>query len=199
LGTIAYTQARAGQAEAALQTAQTIENPDRRSTALGHIAEAQARAGQAEAALQRAQAIADPYWRSVALRDIVKALVASGNDTRAAQGILQEAMQTLNAVSHEWQRTELLESIACLQVSVGVPDQAMTTTRLILINRHEHLPAIVESFLQANDRSAFKELLIPCAFHLQSAWKVCGMLARAYPEQSTAIAEAALRFTRTAV
>jgi hypothetical protein len=199
LRTIADMQAEAGQVEAARQTAQAIPDLDRRSTALLAIAEAQARAGQVEAALPAARAIADPYWRCRALQDIVEGLVASGNDAHAAQGILQEAVQTLNAVPHEWRRTELLESIACLQVSIGVPDQAMTTTRLILIDREKRLPAIVQSFLKANDRTAFKELLIPCAAHLESAWKVCGLLAGAYPEQATAIAEVALCFTRMAV
>ena len=42
-----------------------------------------------------------------------------------------------------------------------------------------------------------KELLIDCAAHLESAWKVCGLFARAYPEQASAIAAVALPFART--
>jgi hypothetical protein len=77
-------------------------------------------------------------------------------------------------------------------------DQAIATVRLILVEREKHLPAIVGSFLEANDRTVFKELLIPCAAHLRSARAVCGILARAYPAQAAAIGQLVLRSGRPA-
>jgi hypothetical protein len=196
LGDIAVAQARAGQTEAALQTARALDDPARRSQALREIAAAQARAGQTEAALQTARALDDPAQRSQALREIAAAVVAAANPIQVAHDLLNEARHTLNNLLEEKVRAGLLESIARIQVRIGLPDPAITTARLILINREEHLPAIVDSFLQANDRTAFKELLIPCAAHLESAWNVCTLLARAYSEQASAIAQVALCFTR---
>jgi hypothetical protein len=36
------------------------------------------------------------------------------------------------------------------------------------------------------DKEHFKRLLIPCAYYPDAAYKMCGLLARLYPEQATA-------------
>jgi hypothetical protein len=200
---VAAAQEQAGQAEAgrltleqALQAATAIDDPDPRSEALVHVAAAQARAGQAEAAIQTACAIDDPDQRSEALRCLAAELVGAANRGQAAPDIPQQAMQAMSAVSSEQERAGLLESVARIQVRSGLSDDAIATARLILVEREKHLPAIVQSFLEATDRTPFKELLISCADHLQSAWAVCGLLARAYPEQAAAIAEVAVQIGR---
>jgi nitrate reductase NapAB chaperone NapD len=70
---------------------------------------------------------------------------------------------------------------------------------LILVEREKHLPAIVQSLLETSDRQVFKELLLACAAHRDSAWAVCGLLAQAYPERASAIAQVALQFSRKSV
>jgi hypothetical protein len=140
--------------------------------------------------------IEEPDRRSAALRAIAEQLVGAANCVQAAQDISQEALQAISAVSSEQERAGLLESVAGIQARSGLSDQAIATARLILVEREKYLPAIVGSFLEANDRTAFKELLISCAAHLQSARAGCGLLARAYPEQAAAIARVALQFGR---
>jgi serine protease Do len=207
---IAVAQAQAGQPqEACLTFAQAIHvaarigDAEEQSESLRAIAAAQAQTGQAEAARltfeqarQAAGAIGEARRQSEALQAIAAAQAQAGQ-AEGAQEMLRAAMHELEAASDERQRVELRERIAYLQVSIDAPHQAMATARLILVEREKHLPAIMESFLQAKDRTAFKELLIPCAAHLESAWAVCGHIARAYPEQVTAIAQVAVRFTST--
>jgi hypothetical protein len=212
---IAAAQAQAGQAEAsrlhveqALQTAHAIEVPSRRSLALGGLAAAQAQAGQAEAArlsfeqsLQSAQATEDPEQRLRALQDVARELVFAGTQGQALPDILKEAVDALAAVwgeqnFNEHDRAEGLREVASIQAGLGMSEQAVATARSMLVDRQEHLPAIVGSFLEAGDRTGFKELLIPCAAYLQSAWVVCGLLAQAYPQQASAIAQVALLFGR---
>jgi hypothetical protein len=193
---VAAAHAWAGQVEAALQAARAIENPDRRSEAWEHLVEAQARAGQAAAAIHTACAIEGPDRRAEALRSLGAKLVGAAHSGPVAQAISQEVLQAMSAVSSEQERAGLLESVAHIHVRSGLADQAIATARLILVEREKHLPAIVKSFLEARDRTAFKELLLSCAGHLQSAWEVCGLLARAYPEQATAIAQVVLQLGR---
>ncbi len=90
----------------------------------------------------------------------------------------------------------MIRNIAGDQARTHLPDEAIVTAGVILVDREKHLPALVESFLQGGDRAAFKELLIPCAAQRESAWKVCGLLAQAYPEQVAAIAQSCKQFVR---
>jgi hypothetical protein len=137
------------------------------------------------------RATADPYRRSDALQAIAAALVAAPHQIQAVPDILNEAMQALSTLPSDNRLAQSLQDIACTYVRIGLPDQAIATARLILVEREQHLPAIVEGVLQANDRTALKDLLISCAAHLKSAWSVCVQLARAYREQLAAIARGA--------
>jgi hypothetical protein len=187
--------ASAGQVEAALQAAGAIDGAFWRAEALRAVAHAQAQGGQVESALRTARAIDERDGRIRALQ----AIAASCLDTdqvEAARSILNELLAGATGGTSEAERASVLQMIACTQVKAHQSEQAIATARLILVDREEHLPAIVERFLQANDRTAFKELLISCAAHRQSAWAVCGMLAGAYPEQANAIVEVAVLFGR---
>jgi len=260
LGAIAAAQAGAGQVEDALQTAEAIGNPGQRAEALGAIAAAQARAGQVEDALEMVQSIDDPYWRAKSLGDIAAAQARAGqakevrltfaqalqaaqaieaayprakllwdiaaacvdaNDIESAQSSLKAALHANTAFFREKMgflhpgylvdddeptpgtaflreddRAQLFHRLACIQAKARLSVQAIASSSLILVARDKFLPGIASSFLGANDRTAFKELLIPCAAHLRSAWAVCGLLPRAYPEQISAIARVAVQFAR---
>jgi hypothetical protein len=226
LGEVAVALARAGWAEAAhdtfeaaLAAAVSVEDPLKRPQALLEVAAALARAGQAEAALRATKnsvlwgvatwpqaeaeatlrvslAINHPYWRSRALGEVTE--VDTDVNCWEAGETLRGALHAANALPSESERALLLGRIACFQAKARLTDQAIATSSLILTEREKHLPALIESFLQADDRTYFKELLVPCAAHLESAWKVCGLLAGAYPEQSSAIAQVVLPFARKA-
>jgi hypothetical protein len=41
---------------------------------------------------------------------------------------------------------------------------------------------------KVNDRKNFKQLLVPAALSLETAYPICGYLAQLYPEQAAAVA-----------
>jgi hypothetical protein len=69
----------------------------------------------------------------------------------------------------------------------------MLTAQTILTNRSEHLPAIASAFADTGNKEGFKRLLIPCAYYLDAAYQMRGLLARLYPEQATKVAEVVLK------
>jgi hypothetical protein len=44
--------------------------------------------------------------------------------------------------------------------------------------------------VEAGDKENFKRLLVPSAYSLDAAYRMCGLLARLYPEQAAAVAGA---------
>ncbi len=59
----------------------------------------------------------------------------------------------------------------------------------MLSDRNTHLRDIALLFAETGDRVNFKQLLIPCAYYLDTAYQMCGYLARLYPEQASAVAK----------
>jgi len=188
LSAIAAAQAQAGDiAEAsetfsiALQTAKAIKDKGKRAWALSAIAAALAQAGDiAEAsetfsiALQTAKAIRNEFERLHALRAVAKAQAQVGDITAALQSALE--------IKDEWQR-------ALVQAEIGDGQGAVETAELILTERNTRLPKIAEALFKAGDLPNFKRLLRPCAFYLDAAYTMCGLLAQAYPAQVAAIAK----------
>jgi hypothetical protein len=75
-------------------------------------------------------------------------------------------------------------------VQAGFVEQAVQTTEKIYTTyRQEYLPAIATALAEASDKENFKRLLIPCASYLDSACRMCGLLARLYPEQAAEVAK----------
>jgi hypothetical protein len=60
---------------------------------------------------------------------------------------------------------------------------------MIPTDRHRHLPPITVALTEAGNRENFKRLLIPCAHYLDAAYRVCELLAEAYPDQRDSIAK----------
>jgi tetratricopeptide (TPR) repeat protein len=77
--TIAYVQARAGFAEAALQTAETIDEPRWKNSALRMIAMAMARRGDVQPAIELAEKVGDEKTREEALQAIAEARAEAGD------------------------------------------------------------------------------------------------------------------------
>jgi hypothetical protein len=48
---------------------------------------------------------------------------------------------------------------------------------------------IAAALATVKDKEHFKQLLLPCAYYLDAAYRMCGLLARLYPEQAAAVAE----------
>jgi len=76
-----------------------------------------------------------------------------------------------------------------MQIKGGYGEHALHTAKLILTSREMHLPQIADALVDVGDKDHFKRLLIPCACYLDAAYLMCGLLARVYPEQASAIAK----------
>lgn len=192
LGAIAGALAQAGEFDLALQTAQAIEDEEEQAEALRVIAEALAQAGQFDRALQTAQKIKGGVERARALRSIAEAQARVG-EVQSARETFTLALQTAQQIEDEAKRAEALGAIAESQVKAGFSEQAVRTAGLILTKRNEHLPEIASALVEAGDKEHFKQLLIPCAYYIDSAYEMCGLLARLYPEQAGAIAEVVMQ------
>jgi hypothetical protein len=58
---------------------------------------------------------------------------------------------------------------------------------MIRTERKWQFPAIAAAFVEKGDKTNFKQLLIPCSYSLYAAYRMCGYLARLYPEQVAAV------------
>ncbi|GAB4276761.1 MAG: hypothetical protein Fur0025_02190 [Oscillatoriaceae cyanobacterium] len=50
------------------------------------------------------------------------------------------------------------------------------------------MPEIAAAFVKTQDKAAFKQLLIPCAYYPDTAYQMCGYLAQLYPAQAASVA-----------
>ena len=156
---------------------------------MGEIARAQIDVGHLDTAITTAQAIAEPSERTGVLESIAARYLC--DDQACPFDILREAMMQ---TAKEVRRGSFLAKLAGLSAKYASSAEALTIGRLVLDFREWNLPRIIEAMLQAKDRTFYKELLIPCAAHRESAWAVCGLLAQAYPEQIADVARVAHQF-----
>ncbi len=97
------------------------------------------------------------------------------------------ALQAKDKIDDEKKRVESLRSIAQIQAIAGFGEQTVKTVEAILINRNQYIPKVAVFLVETGDRQNFKKLLIPCAYYLDSAYEMCGYLARLYPEKAEAV------------
>jgi hypothetical protein len=191
LQAIAAAQAQSGYFADALQTTTTIERKQAQIQALTSIAIAQIQVGQEEDADRT-------FATAIQITATVK---GERKQTEALQGILNAqiqaerfmyALQTVAAIEREPEQAEVLRRIATAQARAGFGSDALQTAETIRTDREKHLPAIAEALLDAGDHAHFKQLFRPCAAYLESAYTMCGLLARAYSDQVNAIARVVL-------
>ena len=187
---IAAAQAQVGDFSAAFETIKRIKDPFYRMLylpeALRDIAAAQAQANEFSLALETAKGIKDVSYRAEALRDIVAA--------QAQVGDFHTALETTQGIEDSRYRAEALRDIAVAQARVGFNEKAVLTAETLFIDRNIHLPKIAEVFVKADNKKHFKQLLIPCAYYLDSAFRMCGLLAWIYPKQAIEVAKKVSEF-----
>jgi hypothetical protein len=184
---IAKAQAQAENFTAAIETARQIDRSDYWAEALIEIAKAQAQAENFTAAFETAQQIDHSKYRAQALIEIAKAQAQAENFTAA--------IETAQHIDYSYDRAQALFEIAKAQVEAKLSEQALLNAEKIIIDRNEHLPEIAAAFVETDDKENFKQLLIPCAYYLDVAYKMCGYLATLYPTQATDIAKVVQDFT----
>jgi uncharacterized protein YerC len=184
---IVQSQVQATKINDAYETAAAIEWYTLRAKALATIAVTQVQIGQEHIAHQtfaeavQVAAMVDDLQRAGTLEAIALA--------QTQVGYFSDAFRSAIAITTNTEKCSgTLQKIATAQARAGFGFDALVTAEAILTERENHLPAIAEALLDAGDLANFKQLLIPCANYLEAAYTMCGLLARAYPDQANAIA-----------
>ena len=117
--------------------------------------------------------------------------MAKGGFREAAHQRFQQALVAAGNIDNENNRGWAFREIDSLQVEAVFGEQALTTSQAILADRHQHLPDLAGK-LASVDKDLFKRLLLPCAYYLESAFRMCPLLARLFPERAMSVAEIVL-------
>jgi len=190
---VAEAQARVGELDAALATlAATFEaaqENEEKCEILRRIGATEFEAGKRDAAHETlksaglvAREIEGDFQRAAALREIALVWAKAGESEERDDSFLA-AIEPVR--SSAW--PEALKDIAIAQAQAGSGDRVARTAQIILSNRNQHLPEIAKALAAAGDKETFKLLLVPCAYYLDAAYSLCGLLAQIYPEQATAV------------
>jgi AAA ATPase domain/MalT-like TPR region len=197
LTTIAVARSTVEETEAALATlaelledalAQESHKRNNRNDDLFTIAAAYAEAGELVTALNITDKIEDGWLQLRALRIITWEQFKKG-EKEALLKTFDAALQAKDKIEDEKKRVEALRAIAQIQAMAGCGEQTVKTVEAILTNRNQYVPKIAAFLVETGDKQNFKKLLIPCAYYLDSAYEMCGYLARLYPEQASAVAK----------
>jgi tetratricopeptide (TPR) repeat protein len=135
-----------------------------------------------ERALALVRRISNEDYRSRALKVLAVAQTRFG-DYVASRQVLDE-------ITRESDRRWAQKEIAELQARAGCAAEAVRTVETALIERRKLFDELAQVFSEIGDREGLKRLLRPCAHEINSAYHLCGLLAKSYPEQLTPLAEA---------
>jgi len=160
---------------------------------LEYIATVQAWAYMFSDALKTTLSIGDLRNRAEAMKKIA-ASQAEAVKTDEALATFADALEIAQKIKYPDYRESVLWEIATAQAQVGFSEQAVRTAEIPFKERNIHLPRIAEILAEVDDKKHFKQLLIPCASYLDSAFSMCGDLAQLYPEQAAGVAEKMLEF-----
>lgn len=198
LSSIAVAQMALGDREVALaifsealeivteETTQAIKtNPD---SLLSRIAADQAEAGEITLALENVNKIEDRLEQVITLYDIA-AFQWNKGDKEEILNTLNAAIKAQEKITDEYKQLQAIDLIAYIQAMAGQVEQALRTAEKKLTNRHQLLCNIATILDQIQDKDNFKKLLISCAYSSDTAYKMCTLLARLYPEKAEAVAE----------
>jgi tetratricopeptide (TPR) repeat protein len=159
---------------------------DEQAMELWGIVQVQAKMRDFANALETAQQINVGHRRVDALKTIAEA--------QAEAREFAAALELVRQINDEWKRSETIAMIAEEQVKAGHGQQALKTTETILTERQWRLPGVAAVFVKTGDKANFKRLLIPCAYYLDAAYRMCGHLAWMYPEKAEEIAKVVSEF-----
>jgi len=180
---------------AALETAKEIKDDEDRAGAMRDIAVAQTNAGLVDearvtfaAALETAKEIEDDWHRARAMGAIAVAQTNAGL-VDEARITFAAALETAKEIEDDENRAEAMRDIAVAQINAGLSEQAIREAETILTDCNIHLPIIADVLAKSGDKKHFKQMLIPCAYYLDSACRMCGVLAWIYPEQAAEVAK----------
>ena len=139
--------------------------------------------GTSAATMQRALRLAGRIGRnedrSRALQDISVEQVRIGD--------LAGARVSLDEITEESARRWAQKGIAEAQARAGSREEAVRTIDAGLIERGKLIEELANVFSELGDREGLKLLLLASAQEASSAYHVCVLLAKSYPEQLAAL------------
>lgn len=186
---IAVARSTTGETEAALATfadlleAAKIKEQRKRDRDFSIIAIGYAEVGEFSTAIKISTDIEDGEQKISTFLAIAEEQFQKGEQVTT----LDIALAAKEEIEDEQKRLEALKSIAQIQAIAGKGEDALRTLEAMLSDRNTHLRDIALLFAETGDRVNFKRLLIPCAYYLDTAYQMCGYLARLYPEQASAV------------
>jgi len=135
------------------------------------------------AAIRVADEIENEYYRNEALRHIVRA-IAQDKDFRSATKVVER-------ITDETMRAKVLVEISLAAVKSGMISAVIDIASAINLDQERHLYTILSAIIESESskRDQFKRLLIPCAYYIDLAYRVCGFLTKVYPNQTSKLAE----------
>jgi len=137
--------------------------------------------------------IESPWWRATAQAALAarRSLEREGDKGRDD---MATALNLLHEVPEGEARARLLEAIVAIHLEMHDGAQAVEMAERIVTERNIHLPRVAAALVSADDPNSFKRLLLPCASYQDAAYRMCSLLAQAYPGQAAAVAaEVAIR------
>jgi tetratricopeptide (TPR) repeat protein len=149
---------------------------ERAKKVLGHASEA---AGRIELAESKAEVLAE-----------IAAGLAQAEERAEAKEVLEQALKSVREIEDARHKALTLMKITKKLARLGWEQEAVKVAEAIPTERVPEIAEAAEAIVEVGDKENFKRLsLIPCAYYLDAAYKMCGLLARLYPEQATAVAE----------
>lgn len=173
--------------DVAIQIAQELEGEEQ-SDALRNIAERQTQIGQFSAAIETVKKIVSQRTQVMSMCDIAEAQ-AQAKQSAAAQATFAAAVEVTRSIEDKYSRSEKLMWIAERLIKAQFREQAVQTITPVLTENGDTPLRVATILAEAGNREHFKQLLIPCASSLDSAYRMCGLLARLYPEQAAVVAK----------
>ncbi len=90
--------------------------------------------------------------------------------------------------------TGMLLFARALEVAGQIEDAKQRAEALQALQEVVSTMAQAEQWEAATQKEAFKRLVPPCAHYPEAAYRMCGLLARVYPEKARDIAELLARY-----
>ncbi len=118
------------------------------------------------------------YYLNEALLHVARAL-AQAQDYSGATKVAERITDGIK-------RAKVLVETSLAALKSGMISVAIDIASAININQEIHLYTIMSAIIESesSERDQFKRLLIPCAYYVNLAYRVCGLLAKVHPNQS---------------
>lgn len=194
LAVIAGFRAHFGDLNGALRVARRLSVNEQQPIALAAVAAELALSGSldearelASEALQMTEAIESPDQRSTVLAVVGLALSTADRLEDEPFQALQAAAQCVNEVRNERDRGKLWSVLCMMMTYAGAYEEALDFWEQI--NTGGWTESFARSLVESGGRDYLGRLLADRTYDIELAYALCGVLARAYLEHATVVAE----------